>query len=174
MRERLLGRVPDPDRIPVDPVVANARMSRADAAKFNSAEFLKFRQQNSDVFFNEELIDQLGNYFDKNGIGIVTCSMLAALVTRYAEANLLPDSPAAEPEPEPEPTQEPAPTEAKPEVFDGWCLQSGEPRTYSAREVDRMSADEYRRAFRLYSDNLSLPNLGPGARWTGRDRESRL
>jgi hypothetical protein len=173
MRERLLGRVPDPDPI-VDPAVAGVKMTRKQADDFNKSEFKTFCERNPDVFWTEELADNCGVYFAANGLQIISANLIGALIERYRDAGLLPDPPAT-PEPEPEPTQDhPAPTEAKPEVFDGWCLQSGEPRTYSAREVDRMSADEYRRAFRLYSDNLSLPNLGPGARWTGRDRESRL
>jgi hypothetical protein len=160
-RERLLGRVPDPDRIPVDRELSGISMSFADADKFNRAEFVKFRQAHSDVHWNDELIKNIGQYFEQNGLQIVTSSMIARVIERYGEAGLLPDPP--QPEPDPAPVPEPVPVIAsEPELIDGYDLESGEPRKWKPRELDRLSADQYRRALRLYKQNLALPNVGPG------------
>jgi hypothetical protein len=161
MCERLLGKLKDPDRIMVDSRVTGITMSRADADKFNRTEFAKFKDEHPDIHWTQELLVNLGDYFHKNGLQIVTAEMISTLIERYREYALLPDPPQPDPEPEPEPQPDPAP---KPEVFEGWDLDSGEPRTFTRREVDRMSADEYRRVFRIYKEHLGLPNLGPGAR----------
>lgn len=148
MLERLLGRVPDPDRIPVDPNLIGARMSRADADAFNLREFTKFREQHPDVFWNHELLEHMGAYWEANGLQIISATMLAALVERYKDAGLLPDPPEQEPAPEQVPEPEPV-QPAGPVTYTGIDWQTGREREFTQREVDRMSADEFRRAFRV-------------------------
>jgi hypothetical protein len=155
-RERLLGTVPDPDRIPVDPAVAAVVMSLDDAGKFNKNEFIKYHDSHPDVFWNDELIDNLGVYFAKNGLQIITSDMIGALIDRYREASLLPEPPQVEPEPLQ--TEEPVQTTqaSEPELIDGFDLESGAPRKWTARELDRLSSTDYRRALHLYKDAISL------------------
>jgi len=157
-RMRLRGEVRDPDLF-IDPAVSGIGMSRAQADKFNSDEFKKFLVSRPDTYLgsNDEVVQLIARYFTKNKIEI------AKLIDRMSEYGLLPARLQAEPEPVPELTPEPI-EQTKPEAFEGWDLESGEPRIYTRREVDRMSGDEYRRAFRIYKAALELPNSGPGPR----------
>jgi hypothetical protein len=162
-RQRLLGTVRDPDPIGIDPSVTGIRMPRVEADAFNRREFAKYKSEHPDVFWTQELLENLGAYFAKQGLQIITAGMIESLVDRYRACGLLPDRP--EPEPIAEPiTERESAKPTQPEVFEGWDLDSGEPRTFTRREVDRMSADEYRRVFRIYKEHLGLPNVGPGAR----------
>lgn len=164
MKDRLLGTVRDPDPIAIDPAVATVRMTQQQANEFNRAEFRKYKEQHPELYWDETLVDSIGSYLDANGLKIITVSMIDAIVSRYREANLLPDAPPAPELIEPEP--EPAPIEAKPEAigYAGWSLESGEPCTFSKRQVANMSADEFRRCFHLDRESLALPNVGPGGR----------
>ena len=161
-RDRLLGKVKDPDRIPVDPSVTGIRMPRAEADNFNRREFAKFKNEHLDVYWTHELLVNLGDYFHKNGLQIVTAGMIGSLIERYREYALLPDPPL--PEPEPEPIAEPA-KPIEPELEHGWD-DSGNPLTLTRRQVDRLSSTEYRKFKRLDRAALedSLPRFGPGSR----------
>lgn len=154
MHERLLGTVRDVDRIPVDPSVTGIRMSLERAKQFNRAEFRRYRDENPEVYWTPELVDNIGQYFAVNGLQIVTAKMIASIVERYREYGLLPDPPQeVEPEqaPEPEPEQPSGPI-----TCIGVDWQTGTEREFTQREIDRMSADEYRRAFPVASDFGSL------------------
>lgn len=157
-RARLLGEVPDPDRY-IDPATNGMILTQEAADKYNSAEARKYRAQNPDFYFTDELFDSISSYLDRNEIRLVSATMLSALIERYREAGLLPERPA--PEPEPEPTPEPT-QPAIPQTFRGFDPETGAEREYSAREVNRMSSEQYRRAFRIYAADLALPNVGPG------------
>jgi hypothetical protein len=144
--ERLLGKVKDPDRVPVDAELIGAKMSRTDADKFNVAEFRKFRESHPEVYLNPELLENMGAYWDANGLQIISANMLSALIDRYRHAGLLPDAPAPDPEPLPAPEPEAA-KPAGPVVHIGVDWQTGREREFTRREVDRMSADEFRKFF---------------------------
>ena len=144
--ERLIGRVVDPDRIAVDPSVASVRMTQRQANDYNSSEFRKYRDAHPEVHWTIELADQMSAYYSKNSLGLISANMIAELVARYAEANLLPSPPTPEPEVIPEP--EPAPIETKPEEFVGRDPETGEQRTYSKRQVYMMDSETYRRTFK--------------------------
>ena len=156
--ERLSGHTPDPNPI-LDPKLNGVHMTPQDADIFNRSQFRQYREQNPDVYLTPQLLDQFGDYWNANAIGLVSVSMLAELISRYREANLLPDPPAQEPESiaEPEPPQP-----SEPELVDGWDLFSGEPLKWTPRELARLSSTDYRKALRLYKEHLALPNLGPG------------
>lgn len=165
-RERLLGNVRDPD-VFVDPAVATVRMTKAQAEAHNTEQFRMYYASHPDVYWgpNLELAKALARYWTKNGVEIATAAMFTQVIERMREYGLLPNPPAPEPEPEPEPQPEPNVVEPpKPEVFDGWDLESGEPRTYTRREVDSMDSSTYRRTFRIYREHLQLPTIGPGPR----------
>lgn len=158
-RARLLGEVRDPDRF-IDPATQGIRLTEAAADEYNIAEARKYRAQNPDFYLTDELFSSIKAYFGRNEIRLVSAPMLTALIQRYAEAGLLPERPA--PEPEPEPLPEPTPEPSAPQTFKGIDPETGLERDYTAREVDRMSSDEYRRVFRIYAEHLALPNIGPG------------
>jgi hypothetical protein len=144
--ERLQGKVKDPDRVPVDPELIRARMSRPEADKYNVAEFRKFREAHPEVYLDQQLIENLGAYWDVNGLRIVSANMMAALIDRYRDAGLLPDAPPPEPEPAPEPAHA---KPAEPETFTGIDPETGLEKVYTAREVNRMSSETFRRTFRV-------------------------
>lgn len=164
-RARLLAEVKDPE-MPGDPALDGVIMSEADASKFNGSEFRKYKDAHPDFYWDHKLLERIGNYCELNGIGLISASILGKIVDRFREYGLLPTRP--RPELQPEPEQRPyvnltiERTSAMPETYEGWDLDSGQRREYSKREVDRMSADQYRRAFRIYRDALELPNVGPG------------
>lgn len=160
-RARLLGEVRDPDRF-IDPATQGIRLTEAAADEYNIAEARKYRAQNPDFYLTDELFSSIKAYFGINEIRLVSAPMLNALLQRYAEAGLLPERPA--PEPEPEPTPEAIPEPTTPQTFAGIDPETGLEREYTAREVDRMSSEQYRRVFRIYAEHLVLPNVGPGPR----------
>jgi hypothetical protein len=92
-------------------------------------------------------------YLEAQGVNIPDRNVFAAAFARLSELGLLEQTalePTPEPAPEPEPDQQPIDTvSAEMELLDGWDLQTGEPHKYRLYEVNRMSADEYRLAFRV-------------------------
>lgn len=146
VRERLTGRVRDSDRIPIDPAVAGITMTLEEAAQFNRGEFRKYRDTHPEIYWTPELVEQLGRYFDANGLQIVTAAMLGRLIERFREAGLLPDAPELQNARVPEPVEE-SEQPSGPEVHIGRDWQTGEKREYTEREVNRMSSEEFKRAF---------------------------
>jgi len=145
-RERLRGEIPDPEPITIDPVTVGVRMTPEQAQQFNREEFAKYRAAFPAVYFTDELLENMGAYFAANSLRIVTASMIGELVERYRTAGMLPDPPQAEPEPEQ--TTEPELTRVpEPEVYIGRDWQSGKEREFTRLEIDRMSSEEYRKAF---------------------------
>jgi hypothetical protein len=160
MQERWLGRVKDPDPV-LDPTLNGIHMTRAQADAFNKNQFRHYREQNPDVYLTPELLDQFGDYWHVNGIGLVSVSMIAEIVSRYRDANLLPDPPQPEPEPEPvvipASVPEPEPEQPSgPKVYVGRDWQTGREREFTAREVNRMSSAEYAKAFPVASTFTDL------------------
>jgi hypothetical protein len=154
-REYLTGTVPDPERY-LDPVVGpDVRMSASDAREFNGRQAELYAQSHPELYKCQELVDLVNSYFAKESIQIVTAAMLERLINRFADAGLLPERPV---EPEPDPVVEPEIlAEPVPETYEGIDPSTGEQRTYSAWQVDRMSSDEYRRVFRLTRADVSFP-----------------
>ena len=154
VRRERLSTIPDPERW-LDPAVGpNVRFTQADARKFTAEQSNLYRQSHPETYWCPELVDLLGAYFDKEKIQIVTATMLEKLIARFDEVGLLPQRP-IEPEPEPEEEQPVAVTE--PEFVDGWDIDSGEPKKWTRRALDRLSSTDYRRALRLYKADLMLP-----------------
>ena len=163
MRSRLQAELKDPD-VFVDPAVATVRMSEQQAADYNRQQFREYRSAHSEVYWTSELIERLGAYFDKNGLQIVSALMIDSVVQRFKEYGLLPERPAPEPSRPymPKPTVNLNVSPARAALVDGWDLESGEPRKWTPRELDRLSSTDYRKALRLYKSDLGLPNVGPG------------
>lgn len=121
------------------------------ARDFNSYSIQIYRERNPGVYWSKELVQQLGAYFDRHGLALTSVPMIEAAVNRILAAGLAPTEPPA-PEPPAEPYQ-PRTIEPKqpkePEFMDGWDTETGKQRRYSRYEIDRMSADEYIRCFRV-------------------------
>lgn len=148
-RERLLGKVVDPDPIAVDPVTVGMKITKSQSDDFNRSEFEKYRKGHPEmepVWLAGDglLLNRFGEYFTINGLWIVTASMLSELVERYRAAGLLPDPPEPEPAPEPEPEPKPMKTS---EVYEGRDPDTGLPRSYTKRQVYLMSSEQYARCF---------------------------
>jgi hypothetical protein len=149
-KERLLGNQPDL-AIFVDQYSYDLHGERDSIIQDHNARVIEaFKQRNPSVYWGSELVELIGNYFDKHHIRVVGLDMLEHLVERLRQANLLPAPP---PEPEPVPAPAPRPRQmtvsAAPKPMLGRDQVTGEERTFSEYEIARMSADTYRRTFRL-------------------------
>lgn len=101
----------------------------------------------------------LVDYINRNhpGIRLVSALQLGQAYQRLKEFGLLQERPGpelvAEPSPIPEPEQQ---RPAEPQRYEGIDPLTGLNRQYTAREVERMSSDEYRRCFSLYGDRKPI------------------
>jgi hypothetical protein len=149
-RSYLVGNVPDPHRYIDDDFPALGPLTERKAEEFNAAQGRKFKEQFPEVYLGPELLAMLDDYVAKEGIPIYTANMLKRLIDRFEAAGLLPERP-AEPEPEPEPVSEPerVAVPVVPDTFEGRDLLTGEMRTYTKWEVERMDSETYRKTFKL-------------------------
>lgn len=145
----------DPE-IFVDPLYAYPfTMNKADAKKFNADQYREYMEQHPEYFHCQSNLDALSDYFERNGLQIVSALTLAKAVDRLRAFHLIEDKP-IEPEPEEQPVI--APVIAEPNVHIGIDPLSGREREYTTWEVERMSSDEFRRAFKLTKAYLVPPN----------------
>lgn len=90
-------------------------------------------------------------YMARNGIRLIDLPTLTAIYHRLDSLGFLKHAPAPK-QPEPEPIiEQPAQPEPVTDGFAGIDPRTGETRIYTRREVEAMTADEYKRAFRLPS-----------------------
>jgi hypothetical protein len=145
----------DPD-VWVDPATIGYTIPQSEADKFNAEQCRLFVQIHPEFYNSQRNIRTVIDYFTRNNINIISTLTLEKAVARLAEFRLLEERPApVEPV-----VQEQQPLEvepSKPETFIGIDPATGRDREYSPYEVDRMSADEYRRAFRITKSSLKLP-----------------
>lgn len=158
------------DEFQIDP--ATFKPIKGTAQEFNQAEAAKFLAANPDYYPSQENFQALTEYINRNAPNIILVSALQLewAFKRLREYGLLRERPVplAEPEKvrlyfgegveqrrhEPEPS---SPHEQDSEQ--GWDLESGLPRTYSRKEISAMSADQYRRIFRLYTPAMNASLL---------------
>ena len=148
-RDRMLGKTPDPD-IYISDDVAGLRLTDEHTHEFNRRQCVRFREEYTDLSLSKEVVDLLGPYWERNGVTLVTADMIAAAVRRLLELGLVQKP--APPKPVPAPAPVPAKQQTTPrpdDVFLGRDPDTGRERTYTRREVDRMSADEYKRRFKV-------------------------
>lgn len=168
-RERITGVVEDPDlkkrlngKAFLDPDVFEDERVRElypeiandpnFARDFNSYSIQIYRERNPGVYWSKELVQQLGAYFDRHGLALTSVPMIEAAVNRILAAGLAPAEPPA-PEPPPPVPYQPRTIEpeqpAEPEYQEGWDIETGQQRRFSQFEINKMSADEYIRCFRV-------------------------
>jgi hypothetical protein len=130
------------------------KMTRAEARKFAASEAERFVAETPDYFPSKKNQDILTEYLLRQGLSIPNVDCFKQAFQRLRSFSLLEERPAQEPEPivEEQPTEQELSVPQEPESFQGWDVETGEPRTYKKREVAAMSADFYKRAFRLYGD----------------------
>jgi hypothetical protein len=117
-----------------------------------------FKMQNPDYYTCPENEAVLVDYINRNltgdrahpGIKLVSAKQLTGAYRRLSEFGLLKERPS--PEPVAEPTPEPVTVYAQPAEptgQEGWDLKTGEKQFFTDYQIARMSADEFRKVFRL-------------------------
>jgi hypothetical protein len=109
------------------------------------------------------LFDYFGR--QKGKVEIFSVGLIQRAADRLREYGILKERPPAQPTPKPayvnleidHSQDRPAPV-----VQEGFDLETGEKRSYSEFEVNRMDSETYKRCFRLYKASFELPNTGPG------------
>lgn len=149
-RDRMLGKVPDPDFF-ISPEVDGLRLSDEHRDEFNRHQCVRFREQHPNLPWDRTVIDLLQRYWDANQADLISTDMIAVAVKRAMELGLVHKAP-PKPVPAPAPIparQQTAPSPRPDDTLVGRDPDTGRERTYTRREADRMSADEYRRRFKV-------------------------
>lgn len=126
------------------------------AREFNRVQAAIFAKDNSWYYPCAENHAALIKYCENNGLAVMTAEMWLRAAERLRQYGLLRERPALEPV-----TVVPEPVSAAPEppqapTYDGFDLETGEPRTYSEAEVRRMSSLQMKRAFKITKDRQML------------------
>jgi len=143
----------------VDPATLKVSMSQVEAKTFNRKaveEFISKHPEHAATL--RENLEVIGSYMDRNGVQIVSFLTLEAAFNRLLENGIIvavPPAVAPAKTPRVEPTAAPVnlqieatkPTERTGGAY-GRNPQTGEQRWYSDFEISKLSADDYRRAFR--------------------------
>ena len=164
-RERVSTGEDDAFQVDPDTVGPNNGIKPDQVASWQAAQFTTFISNNPGYYRCDENGAAISDYLERNcpGLKLISAKQLEAAYKRLSEFGLLKERPA--PTPKPAPVQsKPAPAEPKKpkaELIDGWDITSGEPRKWTPRELDRLSSTDYRRALRLYKEDLALPSVGP-------------
>ncbi len=135
------------DAFQIDPATFTPLPRGISAAQYNKAQAQQFRQSNPDFYPSDFNLREITEYIARNtptNFILVSATQLQWAFERLRAYGLLEERP--EPEPEPEIVPEPA-NPSEPEIFVGIDQETGEERTFSKFQVDRMSAEEYRRTF---------------------------
>jgi hypothetical protein len=167
-RDRLLGNTPDPDFF-ISPEVDGLRLRDEDRDEFNRHQCARFRDEHPDLPWDRNVIDLLQGYWDVNKADLISSDMIAVAVNRAMELGLVQKAVPAPPKPEP---VRPVPvkvnlaisSEPEPGSETGWDWETGKPLTLTRKQIDRLSADDYRRFKKLDKASLAVSNVGPGAR----------
>lgn len=134
-----------------------------DAIAFTQRETAAFLENTPGYFPCPENFKNLTDYCVRNGANrYIDRDSLQRAYYRLREVGAIVDRPAPPPPPEPEPVVEPEikkPVDTKSLPVKGIDPQSGKEKFYTQREVDRMSSEEYRRAFFGTCDGLSRAAL---------------
>lgn len=167
---------PDPLFAGVDPETIEGRISVPvnQVGTWNKNEADKFKQNCPDYCVCPENFEALAGYLERNapGLVLVSAKQLEAAFRRLQSLGLLKEHPVVTSQPEPEKSKAtavnleiapPSDPNSPDAVVDGWDLESGAPRKWANRELDKLSSTDYRRALRLYSTVGAIVLGQPGA-----------
>lgn len=152
----------------VSPGLMHKSMATPEAQKFNGEQAARFIRETPEYesFRSDETMNAIFDYFARNGVHIFDVATLKAAFYRLRDTGVIQKRPI--PKIEPEPAPKPAPLRVNltvdgPELEQGWD-ENGRPLTLTKRQVDRLSATEYRKFKHLDRAALedSLPKFGPG------------
>lgn len=158
-----LRKRPD-DEFQPDPKTTGMRLTAEEAHSFNRAELAAFRKTRPDALLSDRNVETLQGYFDRNGVHLVSARTLAAAYDRLSSFGLLEARPVSQvPQKHAQVsafqvTPKAVPVEldpAEPGTVMGFDLQTGKSRAYTLHEVNRMSAEAYRVAFRVSRDTFA-------------------
>ena len=119
------------------------------AKDFIRAQSLLFIEKNSQYLAISQNFEKIVGYLTTNGVIVPNAETFQRAYERLRFFGLLEERPNPTPAPEvvpQEPTEAPKPTET--DAVDGWD-RDGLPRKFTQNEIFRMSADAYRKAFRV-------------------------
>jgi hypothetical protein len=137
----------------IDPSVAGLQMPWQLAMAANADEYKRFIAAESGWYFhNPENMKRLLGYLERNGCQIFTQEMLKRAALRLDEYHLLEQRPAPPPPPEPVYVNlERDRSQERPEeiLHEGWDEITGEPRSFTDYQVNRMSSEQFLKAFHL-------------------------
>lgn len=142
----------------VTPELRTASMPTNKVSAHNSAEVEKFIQATPEFieYKTPQNANELLAYFDRNGVRIFDAAMLQAAFVRLRDLGILEKRPVPQSEPVEQPrrvnltiSSAPAKPVRKPDTYIGRDYATGKERTFTRREVDRMSSAEYARAFEV-------------------------
>lgn len=155
-RDRLLTGV-DVD-FPYDPEAREMRMTAQQADAFNRASAAQFIREHPDYLPSEGNLKIIEGYLQRNGMDALVSARQLHLVYERLDAYRVLER---RPEPTPAPVvnlsiERPPEPPKRPEPQIGFDLKTGQEREFSAFEVSRMSADEYKKTFRLWGDKMPI------------------
>lgn len=176
VQRRSLLDIADKD-IFVTPSLQNARMAIEVAEVYNGEEATAFTKENPDYYPSRRNGELLTGYMARNGITICDRTMWRAAFEKFRAAGLLEEVPqpiaesigAPIPEPHAEPELprlplgyvRPSGWHREPDGSQmGYDPNTGQERVYTSLEIERMSGEEYKRAFRLSIPALTKVNFG--------------
>jgi hypothetical protein len=150
----------------ISPELLGAHMSHAEAEANNLkavnafvASCDEYREKYKTTENGNKILDYL---VERNGVNIFDAATLNAAFVKLRDLGILDEIPTPEPAPVHR-TPVPATVGAKkPEVFQGWDPATDLPITLTKRQVDLLSADEYRRFAKVRNADLDLRSWGPG------------
>ena len=138
----------------VTPELQGLSMPKAEADAFNKAESDLFIQQTPEYlpYKTNESADAILAYFTRNRVRIFDAATIKAAFVRLKDLGIIQPRSVTPPEkaPEPKPNVTPNMTIARPtspQMFRGIDPLTGLEREYTKRQVDGMSAHEYKRCF---------------------------
>src|SRR5258708_22007730 len=137
--------------------VAGKRMSRDEAREFNAAEARKFKENTPEFYNSQANIKSICDYVLAQGVNIADEATFRAAFERLQYLGLLEERPEPEPLPaaEARPEVDPAELERqRREAYHTKVLTVYGGREYTQYDIDRLSADEFKRVMGLYGENL--------------------
>jgi len=143
--------------------------------EWNVAAFTNFAHNHPEFAITDHNLQILNTYFAKHETLLFSTQMLEKTYQRMLACGIQFDKPEADPaeqpangaldyakRPQANLTITPAHEMSTQQTFPGIDLNSGEPREYSAWEVEKMSGDEMKRKLQLTVEKRQLPS---GLRW---------
>ncbi len=147
-KEEVLNGKPDPWwEIPADAVGKSMSLDRV--RDFVREQSTIFRAAHPEYYPCKENLEAIMGYLVAQQIAIPTASCFERAVERLGSLGLLKERPAP-PEPQPAPVMEEPAEPSNDGLTDGWDIETGQPRKYTEREIEHMSSDDFKKAFRMW------------------------